>query len=32
MSLKNISNAGNISADRTNKDYPREIWGATPDK
>ena len=32
MSLKNISNAGIFSADRSIKDYARDIWGATPVK
>ena len=30
MSLKNISNAGIFSADRSIMDYARDIWGATP--
>ena len=32
MSLKNISNAGIFSADRSIMDYARDIWGATPVK
>ena len=32
MSLKNISNAGIFSADRSIMDYSRDIWGATPVK
>ena len=32
MSLKNISNAGIFSADRSILDYARDIWGATPVK
>ena len=32
MSLKNISNAGIFSADRSFMDYARDIWGATPVK
>ena len=32
MSLKNISNAGILSADRSIMDYARDIWGATPVK
>ena len=32
MSLKNISNAGIFSADRSSMDYARDIWGATPVK
>ena len=32
MSLKNISNAGIFSADRSIMDYARDIWGATPIK
>ncbi len=32
MSLKNISNAGIFSADRSIMDYARDIWGATPGK
>ena len=32
MSLKNISNAGIFSADRSIMDYARGIWGATPVK
>ena len=32
MSLKNISNAGIFSADRSIMDYARNIWGATPVK
>ena len=31
-SLKNISNAGIFSADRSIMDYARDIWGATPVK
>ena len=32
MSLKNISDAGIFSADRSIMDYARDIWGATPVK
>ena len=32
MSLKNISNAGIFSADRSIMDYARDIWGAAPVK
>ena len=32
MSLKNISNTGIFSADRSIMDYARDIWGATPVK
>ena len=32
MSLKNISNAGIFSADRSIMDYARDVWGATPVK
>ncbi len=32
MSLKNISNAGIFSADRSIMDYARDIWGTTPVK
>ena len=32
MSLKNISNAGSFSADRSIMDYARDIWGAAPVK
>ena len=32
MSLKNISNAGIFSADRSIMDFARDIWGATPVK
>ena len=32
MRLKNISNAGIFSADRSIMDYARDIWGATPVK
>ena len=32
MSLKNISNAGIFSADRSIMDYARDSWGATPVK
>ena len=32
MSLKNISNAGIFSADRSIMDYARDFWGATPVK
>ena len=32
MSLKNISNAGIFSSDRSIMDYARDIWGATPVK
>ena len=32
MSLKNVSNAGIFSADRSIMDYARDIWGATPVK